>query len=138
MEISFIICLNSLKQFVPWRKVNFYTSNTLSVFASLFKLDIDTANFTAVNEGIQREKAALNSPFGERPELHMQLYQTNEQAPKTSKRRFNFTYDYFPLTFIRQTSAVGVVVLKRACAFFSYAISNWHESNCVKVCLEAF
>ena len=73
MEISFIIWLNSLKQFVPWRKVNFYTSNTLSVFASLFKLDIDTANFTAVNEGIQREKAALNSSFGERPELHMQL-----------------------------------------------------------------
>ena len=73
MEISFIICLNSLKQFVPWRTVTFYTSNTLSVFASLFKLDIDTANFTAINEGIQREKAALNSPFGERPELFMQL-----------------------------------------------------------------
>ena len=87
-------------------------------------MDIGTANFTAVKEGIQLEKAALNSPFGERAELHMQLHQTNEQAPTTSKRRYNFTYDYFPLKFIRQTSAAGVVVLKRACAFFSYAISN--------------
>ena len=109
-----------------------------SVFASLFKLDIGTVNFTAVNEGIQREKAAWNSPFGERPELHMQLYQTNEQTPTTSKHRFHFSYDYFPLKFIRETSAVGVVVLKRACAFSSYAISNWQESDCVKVCLEAF
>ena len=32
----------------------------------------------------------------------MQLYQTNEQTPTTSKRRFNFSYDYFPLKFIRQ------------------------------------
>ena len=120
MEVSCIICLKPLSNnlFLEEQWTSILQIRFQSVFASLFKLDIGTVNFTAVNEGIQREKAALNSPFGERPELHMQLYQTNEQTPTTSKRRFNFSYDYFPLKFIRQTSAVGVVVLRRACAFF--------------------
>ena len=42
-------------------------------------MDICTVNFTTENEGIQREKAVLNSAFDKRPDLHTQLHQINEQ-----------------------------------------------------------
>ena len=53
---------------------------------SLLKLDICTVNFTTENEGIQREKAVLNSAFDKRPDLHTQLHQINEQTPTISKQ----------------------------------------------------
>ena len=53
---------------------------------SLLKLDICTGNFTTENEGIQREKAVLNSAFDKRPDLHTQLHQINEQTPTISKQ----------------------------------------------------
>ena len=49
-------------------------------------------------------------PFDERQELHTWLHQTNEQNPTTSKHRLEFTYNYFSLKFVYQTSTVVVGV----------------------------
>ena len=49
-------------------------------------------------------------PLHERQDLHTLLHQTNEQNPTTSKPRLEFTYNYFSLKFVYQTSTVVVVV----------------------------
>ena len=94
MELSFILYLNSLKQFVHWKTVSeiFRSIPQIPfreyVFESSFNLDIFTEDFTSENEGIQREKLHWNSSFDERPDLHARLHQKNEQTPSTSKDRF--------------------------------------------------
>ena len=49
-------------------------------------------------------------PLQEGQDLHTWLHKTNEQNPTTSKPRLEFTYNYFSLKFVYQTSAVVVVV----------------------------
>ena len=49
-------------------------------------------------------------PLHERQDLHTWLHQTNEQNPTTSKPRLEFTYNYYSLKFVYQTSTVVVVV----------------------------
>ena len=69
MELSFILYLNSLKQFVHWKTVSeiFRSIPQIPfreyVFESSFNLDIFTEDFTSENEGIQREKTALKFLF---------------------------------------------------------------------------
>ena len=140
MEISFIICLNSLKQFVPWRTLNFYTSNMLSVsLCKSVQVGHWHRKFHSSKRRNSTRKSCIKFPFWWKTRVtHATVPNKRANSHNFKIYRFNFSYDYFPLKFIRQTSAVGVAVLKRACAIFSYAISNWHESDCVKVCWEAF
>ena len=111
---SFIQYLNSLKEFFVVKRSE--KSSVLiqirfrQVFASPFNLIICTLNCTTKTEGIQREKAALNSPWvqlksvsfdlnfsvEERPEFYTPLQQTNKLTLTTSEHDHEFTYNYFP------------------------------------------
>ena len=111
MKILFTLYVNSLKKSVPWKtseRILLYFKCAFDKSASPFKLDIGTVHFTTENEGIQREKAAWKLSF--RWETRV-THQTNGQNPTTSKHRFKFPYNYFPLKFVCKTSAVVVVVV---------------------------
>ena len=90
-------------------------------------------------------------PLHERQDLHTWLHQTNEQNPTTSKPRLEFTYNYFSLKFVYQTSTVVVVVavvvdiFKVCLCFFICALSNRQVSDfdrylykkCLKLCFKS-
>ena len=98
-----------LKKFFPWKPVSevFNTSNTLSIsLCSSVQIRHCFVNFTIDNEGIEREKAAWKLSLSMKDKTY-----TRDCTKQTSKiPRLEFTYDYFSLKFVYQTSTVVVVV----------------------------